>query len=61
MIGDFRELIKIKVARSSMGAIISIKPEYDDLKRLAEKTKKPLRELSELAIVKAQQILSQKK
>ena len=42
-----------------MDEIIRIKPEYDDLKRLAEKTNKPLRELSELAISRAKEVFSQ--
>jgi len=47
------------VSRNSNGKIIRIKPEYEDLKRLAEKTSKPLRELSELAIVKAREVFSE--
>lgn len=42
--------VKIKVSRNSKGDIIRIKPEFDDLRNLAEKTKRPLRELSELAL-----------
>jgi len=47
-----REKVRLKVSKNAKGEIIRIKPEYEDLKRLAEKTKKPLRELSELAIAK---------
>ena len=46
------ETVKLKVAKGVNGEIIHIKPEYEDLRRLAEKTKKPLRELSELAVAK---------
>lgn len=53
--------VKIKVSKNSNGEIVRIKPEYDDLKRLSEKTKKPLRELSELALVKAREALAKKK
>ena len=52
--------MKIKVSKNSNGEIVRIKPEYDDLKRLSEKTKKPLRELSELALVKAREVLARK-
>jgi uncharacterized protein (TIGR00299 family) protein len=52
-----KETIKVKVAKNLNGEIINIKPEYDDLKRLAEKTKKPLREISEIAVSKAREVL----
>jgi uncharacterized protein (DUF111 family) len=51
-----KETIKVKIAKNLNGEIIHIKPEYDDLKRLAEKTRKPLRELSELAISRAREV-----
>jgi pyridinium-3,5-bisthiocarboxylic acid mononucleotide nickel chelatase len=50
-----KETIRLKVAKNAQGEVIRIKPEYEDLKRLAEKTKKPLRELSELAVAKMQE------
>jgi uncharacterized protein (TIGR00299 family) protein len=50
-----KETVRLKVAKDAKGEIIRIKPEYEDLKRLAEKTKKPLRELSELAVAKMQE------
>src|SRR5208283_1727349 len=59
LIGGVKEPVKVKVSKNSNGEIIRIKPEYDDLKRLAEKTNKSLRELSELAISRAKEILIQ--
>ena len=50
LVGGVKEPIKVKVSKNSKGEVIRIKPEYDDLKLLAEKTGKSLRELSELAI-----------
>ncbi|MCW4029732.1 MAG: nickel pincer cofactor biosynthesis protein LarC [Candidatus Bathyarchaeota archaeon] len=47
-----KETVRLKVAKNAQGRIIRIKPEYEDLKRLAEKTGKPLRELMELAVAK---------
>jgi pyridinium-3,5-bisthiocarboxylic acid mononucleotide nickel chelatase len=47
-----KETVRLKVAKDAEGKIIRIKPEFEDLKLLAEKTKKPLRELSELAVAK---------
>ena len=52
-----RETVRVKVAKNPNGEIIQIKPEYSDLKQLAEKTKKPLRELSEIAVGKAREDL----
>ena len=40
LIGGIKELVKVKIAKDANGNIIRIKPEYDDLKRLAEKTGK---------------------
>ena len=50
-----RETIQVKVAKNSSGNIIRIKPEFEDLKKLSEKTKKPLRELMDLAVSATQQ------
>lgn len=50
-----KETVRLKVAKNASGEVIRIKPEYEDLKRLAEQTKKPLRELSELAVAKMQE------
>ncbi|MEM3703883.1 MAG: nickel pincer cofactor biosynthesis protein LarC [Candidatus Bathyarchaeia archaeon] len=56
-IGDLRETINVKVARNGGGKIIQIKPEYEDVKRIAEKTSKPLREIMELVKLKAKETL----
>ena len=52
-----KETIRVKVSKNSNGEIIRVKPEFEDLKRLAEKTKKPLREISDLAVSKTQEML----
>jgi len=52
-----KETVRVKVAKNLNGEIIHIKPEYDDLRQLAEKTKKPLRELSEITVTKAREVL----
>ena len=61
LIDGVKEPVKLKVSKNSNGEIVRIKPEYDDLKRLAEKTNKPLRELSELVISKAKEVFMQTK
>jgi uncharacterized protein (TIGR00299 family) protein len=49
--------VKIKVSKDSQGKIVRLKPEFEDLKCLAEKTGLSLRELSELATVRARDVL----
>ncbi|MGQ9781754.1 MAG: nickel pincer cofactor biosynthesis protein LarC [Nitrososphaeria archaeon] len=43
IIDDHKELIRVKVAKDGEGKIVKIKPEYDDLKQLADRLGKPLR------------------
>lgn len=59
-IENVKESVRIKVSKNSLGEIIRVKPEFEDLKHLAETTGKPLRELSELATIKAREKLLQK-
>ena len=56
-VGNIKEPVNVKVAKDSKGEIIQIKPEYDDIKRIAEKTSKPLREITELVKMKAREVL----
>jgi uncharacterized protein (DUF111 family) len=55
-VNGVKELVKVKIAKDADGKIIRIKPEYDDLKRLAEKTDMPLRELAEIVISRAREV-----
>ncbi|MEM2123685.1 MAG: nickel pincer cofactor biosynthesis protein LarC, partial [Candidatus Bathyarchaeia archaeon] len=52
-----KEFVKIKVAKDGEGGIMRIKPEYDDVERIARKTGRPLREIMELAEMKAREAL----
>jgi uncharacterized protein (TIGR00299 family) protein len=52
-----KETVKIKISKNNQGKIIRLKPEFEDLKRLAAKTGLPLRELSDLATAKARDVL----
>ncbi len=56
LVGGAKRLVKVKIAKDANGNIIRVKPEYDDLKRLAEETHKPLRELAEMAVSRARQV-----
>jgi uncharacterized protein (TIGR00299 family) protein len=51
-----KETVRVKVSKNAKGKIIRIKPEFEDLKQLAEKTGKPLRELLDLAVSKTQEL-----
>ncbi len=59
-IEGIEETVRVKISKNNNGDIIRIKPEFDDLKRLAEKTNKTLRELSEVATSRAKEFLGQK-
>ncbi|MGD6806084.1 MAG: nickel pincer cofactor biosynthesis protein LarC [Candidatus Bathyarchaeia archaeon] len=52
-----RESVRVKVSKNASGVVIRVKPEFEDLKRIAEKTGRPLRELMDLAVSKAQEIV----
>jgi uncharacterized protein (DUF111 family) len=47
----------VKVAKDRKGKIIRIKPEYEDVKKIADKTGKPLREIVELVTMRAREAL----
>jgi len=51
-----KETVRVKISKNAQGKVIRIKPEFDDLKRIAEKTGKPLRELLDLAVSKTQEL-----
>jgi len=57
MVDDKNAVVNVKVARSTNGQIIRIKPEYEDVKRLAELTGIPLRDIEDLVVRKAGEIL----
>ena len=59
VVANTKEVVNIKVARRTDGQVVRIKPEYDDLVKLADKTGKPLRELDQLTIRKAWEVLHQ--
>jgi uncharacterized protein (TIGR00299 family) protein len=56
LVDDVKEFVNVKVAKDSKGEIIRIKPEYEDLKRIADKTNKPLREITELVTMRAREV-----
>ncbi len=54
------EKVTVKVAKDNNGKIVRIKPEFEDVKRLANKTKKTARQISDLIALKAQSVLTKK-
>jgi hypothetical protein len=52
-----REQVRVKVARDRKNKIVQLKPEYDDVKRIADRTSKPLRKLMEMVESKARKVL----
>ncbi len=57
IVGDAKEQVKVKVAKDGNGRIIRVKPEYEDIKRLSDKTDKPLREVNEIVLMRAREVL----
>ena len=53
-----RVSVKVKLSRNSKGEMISIKPEYEDVRILSKKLNIPLRRLSEYVMVQAVQKLN---
>ncbi|UCG84020.1 MAG: DUF111 family protein, partial [Dehalococcoidia bacterium] len=56
-LGDVSKHVSVKIARSTAGQIVRIKPEYEDIKSLAEQTGKTYREVTDLVEKKASEIL----
>ncbi len=54
-IKETQESVNVKVVKDGNGKVINVKPEYEDLKRIAEKNHVPLREVAETANAKARE------
>ncbi|MCW4017715.1 MAG: nickel pincer cofactor biosynthesis protein LarC [Candidatus Bathyarchaeota archaeon] len=59
-INGVKEKVNVKATKDNKGRVFHIKPEYEDLKRVAEATKMPLREVSEIVMTKARDILQKR-
>ena len=55
-VSNYEETIKVKISKDNSGQIIQIKPEYEDVKKVTEKTGKTLKEINDLCIRKVQDI-----
>ncbi|MFA5363734.1 MAG: nickel pincer cofactor biosynthesis protein LarC [Candidatus Bathyarchaeia archaeon] len=56
-IGGTKESVTIKVAKDHNGSVVNIKPEFEDVKRIANKLKKPLRQVNELILMQTKQVV----
>jgi uncharacterized protein (TIGR00299 family) protein len=54
-VDNVKARVKVKVAKDKKGKIIRVKPEYEDAKRLSDKTGKPLREINDIITSKARE------
>jgi uncharacterized protein (DUF111 family) len=59
-VDDVKETVNVKVAKDNKGEIVRIKPEFEEVKRIAAKSKKPLREITEITMISARKALLQK-
>lgn len=59
-INESKERVNVKVVKDKNGTVLNIKPEFEDLKRIAEKTHKPLREIAQIATEKAREVFLEK-
>jgi uncharacterized protein (TIGR00299 family) protein len=57
MVDNKSAIVNVKVAKDTNCQIIRIKPEYDDVKRLSELTGKPLRDIEDLVVREAREVL----
>lgn len=57
VIDGVKEQVKVKASKDAKGKIIRVKPEFEDAKRVSDKTGKPLREVIEIITAKAREVL----
>jgi uncharacterized protein (TIGR00299 family) protein len=59
-IGGTKESVTIKVAKDHNGTVVNVKPEFEDVKRIANKLNKPLRQVNELILLQTKEVVFQK-
>jgi len=60
MAGEAKEKVSVKVATDKRGKVLMIKPEYEEVKRVAEKTSRPLKEIASLVLREVSDVLAGK-
>jgi uncharacterized protein (TIGR00299 family) protein len=56
LIDGVRMNVRVKVSKDIKGSVVQIKPEYEDVREIAEKTGKPLRRVSEIIEAQARKL-----
>lgn len=56
-VGGIRREVRVKVSRDKDGRVVQVKPEYEDLRRLSEKTGIPLRKLRQTVVEEATRLV----
>jgi uncharacterized protein (TIGR00299 family) protein len=59
-INDKSQLVRLKIAKDLAGNVIQVKPEYDDIKRMARETGMPYRNIIEIVSRSTAQSLTEK-
>jgi len=57
VIDGVRMNVRVKVSKDMKGSVVQIKPEYEDVREVAEKTGRPLRRVSEIIEAQARKLL----
>ena len=57
VIDGVRMNVRMKVSKDMKGYVVQIKPEYEDVREIAEKTSWPLRRVSEIIEAQARKLL----
>ena len=57
VIDGVRMNVRMKVSKDMKGYVVQIKPEYEDVREIAEKTGRPLRRVSEIIEAQARKLL----
>lgn len=60
VINGAKQKVRVKVSKNSEGEVIRVKPEFEDAKRLADKTSKSVREIMEIIMTRARDVLTKR-
>jgi uncharacterized protein (TIGR00299 family) protein len=55
-VNSVKQIVKVKVAKDRHGRMVHVKPEYEDVKRIADAAKVPFREVADIVMAKAREV-----
>ena len=61
VIDDIPRVIRVKIAKNTAGDVLQIKPEYDDVHKLAEETGNPFRQIHDTVKARAGELLQERR